>query len=480
MIDARPTKLGDAPPFKVSSISIGTAEPGLGCDGACPGIGYSCAALLFFQAPLPRRLFMKTCLLSRPVRSSPTSQSILGQLAYAHWTSRNPSLAAADSMLGKANQAFKANDPPGRNALSKQLFSSSSPSASPVTDIRDQLKKAGMMNSALSSASALPARTTLASKPLEKRPPMSISGGSAMASLYSKSDPFKADSETIDLTEPDGDEKIKQHVYFVEDDFSDDEDLDLDFKAPSALPTLPDPKPPIVDVDDFPPPPTQQIDWSSSPRSHYFPSKPMSTVSLKRDSSGESELTGLPIPKKKRVLPASFRSESEQSQDQSQYDVPAYVQPPRPTRMWEASSDTIKEQKKQLKIQQAARADSQSLDERPPEFGKSHDASKGEAIHLSKEQEHVLDLVVNQGKSVFFTGPAGTGKSVLMRAIITQLRSKYARDRERVAVTASTGLAACNIGGITLHSFSGRFNADLCHGLVTVGLLSLIFWADPV
>ncbi|KAL6901698.1 PIF1-like helicase domain-containing protein [Trichoderma evansii] len=412
---------------------------------------------------------MKASLLSRPVRSSPTSRSILGQLAYAHWTPRNLSLAAADSMFAKANKAFKASDPPGRNALSKQLFSSSSPSASPVTDIRDQFKKAGT-SSAPSSAFALSARTTPFSKPMEQQQPVNNSGGSAMASLYSKSDPFKAASETIDLTGPDENEKTKQHVYFVEDDFSDDEDLDLDYKAPSALPTLPDPKPPIVEEDDFPPPPTQQIDWSSSPRSHYFPSKkPMSTVSLKRDSSGESELTGLPISKKKRVLPASFRSEPEQSQDQNQFDVPTNVQPTKPTRMWEADIDALKEQKKQLKIQQAARADSQGLTERPPEFGKTHDASKGEAIHLSREQEHVLDLVVNQGKSVFFTGPAGTGKSVLMRAIITQLRSKHAREPERVAVTASTGLAACNIGGITLHSFSGRPDAGLCHELVAVG-----------
>ncbi|UKZ71826.1 uncharacterized protein TrAtP1_013376 [Trichoderma atroviride] len=402
---------------------------------------------------------MKASLWSRPARSSPTSQSIRGQLAHAHWTPRNSSLAAADSMFVKANKAFKASDPPGRNALSKQLFPSSSPSASPMTtDIRDQLKKAGT-GSALSSASALSARTTPFSKSPEQQQPMASSGGSAagsLASLYGKSDPFKANPETIDLTGPENNEKTKEHVYFVEDDFSDDDDLDLDFKAPSALPTLPDPKPPIVEEDDFPPQQTQPIDWSSSPKSHYFPSKPLSTVSLKRDSSGESDLTGPPISKKKRVLPASFRSEPELSQDQGPFDVPAYVQPTKPKRIWEASADALNEQKKQLKIQQSARADSQGIDERPPQFGKTHDASnKGEAIHLSKEQERVLDLVVNQGKSVFFTGPAGTGKSVLMRAIITQLRAKHARDRERVAVTASTGLAACNIGGITLHSFSG-------------------------
>jgi ATP-dependent DNA helicase PIF1 len=49
----------------------------------------------------------------------------------------------------------------------------------------------------------------------------------------------------------------------------------------------------------------------------------------------------------------------------------------------------------------------------------------------------------------------GTGKSVLLREIIAALRRKYVREPDRVAVTASTGLAACNIGGVTLHSFAG-------------------------
>ncbi len=50
---------------------------------------------------------------------------------------------------------------------------------------------------------------------------------------------------------------------------------------------------------------------------------------------------------------------------------------------------------------------------------------------------------------------AGTGKSVLMREIIAELRKAYVREPDRLAVTASTGLAACNIGGVTLHSFGG-------------------------
>lgn len=73
-------------------------------------------------------------------------------------------------------------------------------------------------------------------------------------------------------------------------------------------------------------------------------------------------------------------------------------------------------------------------------------------IILSAEQERVLQLAL-QGKSIFFTGSAGTGKSVLLKAIIKQLKKMHGAGQ--VAVTASTGLAACNIGGITVHSFAG-------------------------
>lgn len=75
-------------------------------------------------------------------------------------------------------------------------------------------------------------------------------------------------------------------------------------------------------------------------------------------------------------------------------------------------------------------------------------------LMLSSEQQKVLRLVVEQGKSVFFTGSAGTGKSVLLREIIRSLKRKYPRP-EGVAITASTGMAACNIGGTTIHSFAG-------------------------
>ena len=42
---------------------------------------------------------------------------------------------------------------------------------------------------------------------------------------------------------------------------------------------------------------------------------------------------------------------------------------------------------------------------------------------------------------------SGTGKSLLLKAIIASLRRKYAKTPEAVAVTASTGMAASNVGG---------------------------------
>jgi len=61
------------------------------------------------------------------------------------------------------------------------------------------------------------------------------------------------------------------------------------------------------------------------------------------------------------------------------------------------------------------------------------------SISLSQEQNHILKLA-QEGKSLFYTGSAGTGKSVLLREIIKTLRKKYVSIPDAVAVTASTGV----------------------------------------
>ena len=93
--------------------------------------------------------------------------------------------------------------------------------------------------------------------------------------------------------------------------------------------------------------------------------------------------------------------------------------------------------------------------ERIAQHKKEHEKKQIAKIFLSPEQQNVRNLVVDGGKSVFFTGSAGTGKSVLLREIISALKKTHERTPDAVAVTASTGLAACNVGGVTLHSFAG-------------------------
>ncbi|TFY70117.1 hypothetical protein EVJ58_g60 [Rhodofomes roseus] len=72
-------------------------------------------------------------------------------------------------------------------------------------------------------------------------------------------------------------------------------------------------------------------------------------------------------------------------------------------------------------------------------------------ITLSPEQHAVLNLV-KSGQNVFFTGSAGTGKSVLLREIIQHCGGRHSNS---LAITAATGIAAVNIGGCTLHSWAG-------------------------
>lgn len=94
----------------------------------------------------------------------------------------------------------------------------------------------------------------------------------------------------------------------------------------------------------------------------------------------------------------------------------------------------------QLKAQESRRATSSS-------------AVSGRDIgvdQLTAEQTSILNRVKN-GESVFITGEAGTGKSVLINIICTEL-TKLGKVVEK---TALTGVAAQQLNGRTIHSFSG-------------------------
>ena len=256
---------------------------------------------------------------------------------------------------------------------------------------------------------------------------------------------------------------LHNEVYFDEDDFADDDELDFDEPDPFVPPQKPSPPeakpaavgypktpgafpeadetenkqpparngdltdvkypdlPPVPD-DDVAPSSSIQLPWSSSPPTHFQP------------------------PPKRRTLPWKKQEKVEEEQSLPKFITPA--RPPKQSLPWNKSASAIKEEQKELRRQyKNQKSDANSKKHQP--------RTKIASIFLSDEQRGVLEAVVNQGKSMFFTGSAGTGKSVLMREIISSLRKKYEREKDRVAVTASTGLASCNIEGVTLHSFAG-------------------------
>ncbi len=65
-------------------------------------------------------------------------------------------------------------------------------------------------------------------------------------------------------------------------------------------------------------------------------------------------------------------------------------------------------------------------------------------------QDQAFDILA-MGQNIFLTGAAGTGKTYLINRFI-----RHAREHGIViAITASTGIAATHIGGMTIHSWSG-------------------------
>ncbi len=66
------------------------------------------------------------------------------------------------------------------------------------------------------------------------------------------------------------------------------------------------------------------------------------------------------------------------------------------------------------------------------------------------KQEQALKMM-KSGKNVFLTGCAGAGKTHVLNEFISYLKRK----RIGVAVTASTGVAATHLNGVTIHSFTG-------------------------
>lgn len=254
--------------------------------------------------------------------------------------------------------------------------------------------------------------------------------------------------------------------------------------------------------------PSSAPDWSSSPQSHFQPPQPPPTMETIQESSNlppmssEASIDANPRPAKRRIpvweqeaaqkiasvsLMKCYKCHSTDhlvgncpqhpknncltgSPSENPVErIPAHGYTPLPANKelpWNAQAPTKKDNPKDLKKHLTSKNASRNKEAIENVFGHNKEKTSSKKaekssivkpveIFLSNEQQKVLLLVTKEKKSVFFTGSAGTGKSVLMRAIIADLQKTYYKTPEVIAVTASTGLAACNIGGVTLHSFSG-------------------------
>lgn len=79
--------------------------------------------------------------------------------------------------------------------------------------------------------------------------------------------------------------------------------------------------------------------------------------------------------------------------------------------------------------------------------------------------------MIREGKSLFVTGKAGTGKTTLLRTIVEDAKTS----KKNVAVLAPTGVAAMNAGGVTIHSFLKLPTSIYLPGMKVQGLYKLDF-----
>lgn len=71
---------------------------------------------------------------------------------------------------------------------------------------------------------------------------------------------------------------------------------------------------------------------------------------------------------------------------------------------------------------------------------------KKQGIQLTQQQKEAYEVML-KGENVFLTGEAGTGKSFVIKEFIKTMKNKH----KNVILCAPTGIAALQIGGVTIH-----------------------------
>ena len=104
--------------------------------------------------------------------------------------------------------------------------------------------------------------------------------------------------------------------------------------------------------------------------------------------------------------------------------------------------------KQSAELDQAATTESEETDELV-----ESDSKEILLSDLSREQQ-VAALKALSGVNQFITGSAGTGKSYLLKYIVQESKKKF-DNLKSVVVTAPTGVAAVNVGGMTVNAFAG-------------------------
>ena len=231
-------------------------------------------------------------------------------------------------------------------------------------------------------------------------------------------------------------------VYFNEDDFESDGDLNFDDSiiiatGPStatvgtpSLPTqgmnLPPPKTISEDIHyGGTPSSSAPVDWSSSPAEHFAkPGGAMLRGSAGRpmviEEEPEEAIEEAHKPKKRKRVPwEPGRGGRGTASDPNIVTPNLPALPMKREHLWDMTASDVKRANRK-RLDQKRACSSMSA---PAKAGVTEQPGK---LELSDEQKHVLDIVLEgDGKSVFFTGSAG--QSILILALLYYFASIHGR-----------------------------------------------------